>query len=260
MSAPDILSVEDLHVTLGTKHVLQGISLTFKKGEVTAITGPNGAGKSTLLNCLSGLLTPERGTAHLGDEDLFAMAPRMRARKIGYLPQTPEIAWGVDARTFAGLGRTPFIGAWGLTAGDQEIVDKALRLTEADALADRNVKTLSGGERARVLLARALAGEPEWLLADEPMTALDPGYQLDMATLFRALAQDGKCVIVTMHDLQMAIRVADRVVMIADGKIIADGTPDVALAPAVLSAAYGIETQYISGRAGPLLEIVKRHG
>ena len=202
MSAPEILSVEDLHVTLGTKRVLQGISLSFKKGEVTAITGPNGAGKSTLLNCLSGLLSPERGTARLGNDDLFAMNPRARARKIGFLPQTPEIAWGVDVRTFAGLGRTPHIGAWGLSARDQDIVDQALHLTEASALVDRNVKTLSGGERARVLLARALAGEPEWLLADEPMTALDPGYQLDMADLFRRLAQDGKCVVVTMHDLQ----------------------------------------------------------
>lgn len=256
----EILSVEDLHVTLGRKHVLRGVSLSFKKSEVTAVTGPNGAGKSTLLNCLSGLLRPERGTARLGSEDLFVMASRARARKIGFLPQTPEIAWGVDVRTFVGLGRTPFIGAWGLSASDREIVDQALRLTEADALIDRNVKTLSGGERARVLLARALAGEPEWLLADEPMTALDPGYQLDIAALFRRLAQDGKCVIVTMHDLQMAMRVADRVVMIADGKILADGAPDVALAPAVLSAAYGIDTRYTNGQAGPLVEIVKRHG
>jgi len=260
MSTAETLSVEGLHVTLGRKHVLQGISASFRKGEVTAITGPNGAGKSTLLNCLAGLLKPDRGGARLGDEDLFAMSPRLRARKIGFLPQIPEIAWGVDARTFAGLGRTPFIGAWGLAPNDYAIVDHALKLTGADALTDRNVKTLSGGERARVLLARALAGEPEWLLADEPMTALDPAYQLDMGVLFRQLAQEGKCVVITMHDLQMAMRVADRVVMIAEGKVLADGAPGVALAPSILSAAYGIETRYVNGITGPLLEIVKRHG
>lgn len=255
-----VLSAADLHVTLGQKHVLRGVSVSFRKGEVTAIAGPNGAGKSTLLNCLAGLLRPDHGTAQLSGADLFTMPPRLRARKIGFLPQIPEIAWGVDARTFAGLGRTPYTGAWGLTSSDEEIVDRALRLTGADSLADRNVKTLSGGERARVLLARALAGEPEWLLADEPMTALDPGYQLDMAALFRQLATEGKCVVVTMHDLQMALRLADRVVMIADGKLLADGAPDVALAPAVLSAAYGIESRYASGETGPLLEIVRRHG
>ena len=260
MSAPLILSADDLHITLGQKHVLRGISVSFKKGEVTAITGPNGAGKSTLLGCLSGLLRPNRGAACLGDEDLFTMAPRQRAQKIGFLPQVSEIAWGVDARTFAGLGRTPFIGARGLAAGDHAAVDNALRLTGADALADRNVKTLSGGERARVLLARALAGEPEWLLADEPMTALDPGYQLDMAALFRELAQTGKCIVVTMHDLQMVTRVADRVVMIADGKVVADGEPKAALAPEVLSAAYGVEARYADGQTGPLLEILRRRG
>jgi iron complex transport system ATP-binding protein len=260
MSAPPILAATDLHVSLGGKHILQGISTSFSPGHVTAIVGPNGAGKSTLLTALAGLLRPQGGEIRLGADDLFAISARHRAQRIGFLPQIAEIAWGVEARVFAGLGRTPFIGAWGLSAADEAIVERAMMLAEATPLALRNVQTLSGGERARVLLARALAGEPQWLLADEPMTALDPGYQLDIAALFRRLAGEGKGVIVTMHDLHMAARVADRVIVLAAGKVLADGTPQVALAPDVLHAAYGIEARYVDGQTGPILEIVTRRG
>lgn len=258
MTAPAFLSAASIHVSLGDKHVLQGVSISFHKGEVTAIVGPNGAGKSTLLNALAGLYRPDTGEIRLGERDIFALPARERAQCIGFLPQIPEIAWDVDARVFAGLGRIPFAASWGPSAEDMAAVDRALALTGADVLAERNVKTLSGGERARVLLARVLAGEPEWLLADEPMTALDPGYQLDIATLFRGLAAGGQGIIVTMHDLQMALKVADRVVMLAEGKILADGAPAFALSPSILSAAYGIDARYVDGQAGPVLEIVKR--
>jgi iron complex transport system ATP-binding protein len=252
------LRAENLHVRLGSKQVLQGISASFAPGQVTAIIGPNGAGKSTLLACLGGLRRPDNGRAHLGDQSLDSFSSRARAQRIGFLPQIPEIAWAVDVRTLVGLGRIPFTGAGGLTAADTTAVEAALVQTETTTLADRVVATLSGGERTRVLLARVLAGQPQWLLADEPLTGLDPGHQFDTAALLRGLAGKGRGVILTLHDLPMALRIADRVVVIAEGRILADDAPTKALAPDVLAAAYGVHTRLIEGAGGPMIEIIGR--
>jgi iron complex transport system ATP-binding protein len=126
------------------------------------------------------------------------------------------------------------------------------------AAASRDVTTLSGGERGRALIARALAGEPEWLLADEPLTGLDPAHQLDAGDLFRRFARDGRGVIVTLHDLGFTARLADRVIVLAAGRIVADGPPAEALSPSVLAAAYGIETRFVQGFAGPMIELIGR--
>ncbi len=251
--------ISNIHVRLGSKPVLKGISATFKRGQVTAIIGPNGAGKSTLLSCMAGLRAPDLGDIHLGDTHFAAVSARTRAQRIGYLPQIPEVAWAVDARTLVGLGRTPFIGARGLSSEDDAAVDRALAITNTSSLADRNVMTLSGGERGRVLIARALAGAPEWVLADEPLTGLDPGFQLDVATLLRTLAHQNNCgVVITLHDLHMAARIADRIVVLAEGRVIADGTPAKALTLDILAQAYGIEAKVTAGAHGPLIEILRR--
>jgi iron complex transport system ATP-binding protein len=255
------LAVGDLSVRLGARTVLAGVSAAFSSGQVTAILGPNGAGKSTLLACLAGLRRPDAGAATLGDTPVLGLAPRARARRIGFIPQTPEVAWALEARILVGLGRTPFIGARGLSLEDAQAIERAMTAAGVAELASRDVTTLSGGERARVLIARALAGEPEWLLADEPLTGLDPGHQLDAAGLFRRLAHEaGTGVILTLHDLSLAARVADRVLVLADGAIVADGPPAEALAPPVLARAYGIEARYGAGAGGPLIEIVGRAG
>jgi len=157
-----------------------------------------------------------------------------------------------------GLGRIPYIGGRGLSAVDHEAVRRALDMADMAGFAERDVTTLSGGERARALIARALAGEPDWLLADEPLAGLDPGHQLDMADLFHKFARGGKGVILTLHDLSFAARLADRVVVVADGCMIGDGTPADALTPGVLARAYGIETRFTHGAAGPLIELVGR--
>jgi iron complex transport system ATP-binding protein len=253
------LSASNINVTIGGKHILRGVSAVFAHGKVTAIIGPNGAGKSTLLSCLAGLRRPDAGDVHLGDDNVYNIAPRRRAQRIGFLPQIPEVAWAVEARTLVGLGRMPFLGARGLSEEDQAIVTTALTATDALDLQHRNVHTLSGGERARVLLARALAGEPEWLLADEPLTGLDIGHQLDAGQLFRKLADEhGRGIVITLHDLGLAMRIADRIVLLADGLVLADNTPTKALTPEVLAKAYGVTAKFTAGDAGPLVEIVSR--
>ncbi|MDP3855607.1 ABC transporter ATP-binding protein [Phenylobacterium sp.] len=255
------LSAHEVRVRLGGKLVVDDVTATFQAGAVTAILGPNGAGKSTLLACLAGLRRPQSGQVRLDEIDVLSMPPRARARRIGFIPQTPEIAWAVEARILVGLGRTPFIGSSGLSREDAQAIDRAMAAAGVESLAERDVTTLSGGERGRVLIARALAGEPEWLLADEPLTGLDPGHQLDAGALFRSLAHDqGRGVVLTLHDLSLAARIADRIVVMAAGEILADGAPETALSPDVLAAAYGIEARYVTGASGPLIEIVGRGG
>ncbi|WP_312163817.1 ABC transporter ATP-binding protein [Phenylobacterium sp.] len=255
------LSAHEVRVRLGGKPVVDGVSAEFQAGTVTAILGPNGAGKSTLLACLAGLRRPEGGEVRLDGAGLLAMPPRARARRIGFLPQTPEVAWAVEARILVGLGRTPFIGSSGLSIEDAAAIDRAMEAAGVVELADRDVTTLSGGERGRVLIARALAGDPEWLLADEPLTGLDPGHQLDAGDLFRTLAHDqGKGVVVTLHDLSLAARVADRIIVMAAGRVLADGPPAQALSPGVMASAYGVRARVVQGDGGPLIEIVGRGG
>jgi iron complex transport system ATP-binding protein len=255
-----VLCAEALTVRLGARAVLNDVSLAPRPGEVTAIVGPNGAGKSTLLACLAGLRRPDLGRVTLEGQALAEIPARVRARRIGYLPQTPEIAWRLDVHTFVRLGRTAHRGVFGETAADALAVDKALASTAMTAFAGRDITTLSGGERARALIARALAGEPAWLLADEPLTGLDLAHQLDAAELFRRVAAGGVGVVAAVHDLAFAARTADRVVLLAEGRILADGAPSSALDPAHLARAYGVEARWIEGAAGPLLDVLGRHG
>lgn len=255
------LSAEGLRLTLGGRAILNGIDATLARGQVTAVLGPNGAGKSTLLNCLAGLRKPDAGTVRLDGGAVAAIPPKIRARRIGFLPQTPEIAWALEARVLIGLGRTPYAGVGGLTAEDEAAIDRAVAAADVAPLLGRMVNTLSGGERGRVLIARALAGEPEWLLADEPLAGLDPGHQMDACDLFRRMAhEEGRGVVLTLHDLPMAFRVADRVLMLADGALVADGPPTEALSMEVMRRAYGVEARQLAGTAGPILELIGRDG
>jgi iron complex transport system ATP-binding protein len=253
-----VLSCTDLSVAIAARPVLSGVDLTLSAGQVTAVVGPNGAGKSTLLACLGGLRTPTTGFASLGETRLLDLPPRERAQRLAFLPQTPEIAWAVEARTLIELGRIPFTGARGLSVEDRAAVDRAMAAAHVEAFEHRIVDTLSGGERARVLIARALAGEPEWLLADEPLTGLDPAHQLDAADLFRDLASKGAGVVVTLHDLSLALRTADRVIVLADGGVLSDGPPASALTPDILRRAYGVEAAVTSGPGGPLIDVLGR--
>ena len=252
------LVAQAVSLTLGGCAILTDVGVAFRPGEVTAIVGPNGAGKSSLLTCLAGLRRPTVGAVRLAGADLVALAPRERARRLGYLPQTAEIAWAVDVETLVGLGRIPHDGGRGLGAEDRDAVARALAATEMTAMARRDVTTLSGGERARALIARLLAGEPTWLLAYEPLAGLDPGHQLDALALLREFATADRGVILTLHDLGLAARIADRVIVLAAGAVIADGGAREALSPDVLARAYGVEARWTEGKEGPMIELVGR--
>lgn len=254
------LQARNISVRIGQRTILDNVSASFERGKVTAIVGPNGTGKSTFLDCLAQIRTPQSGTVTLDDKDLSRVPARIRARQMAYLPQNAEIAWDVDCETFVGLGRTPYTGAWGLSAEDLEQVAKAILITGTATFKNRVVTTLSGGERARIMIARALAGNPDWLLADEPLAGLDPGHVLDVGDLFRHLAHErGYGILVTLHDLSAALRMADRVIVLAEGNIIADDEPIQALTPDILRRAYGVESRVLSGENGPVLEVIARH-
>jgi iron complex transport system ATP-binding protein len=170
----------------------------------------------------------------------------------------PEIAWPLEVRILVGLGRTPHIGARGLSAADARIIDAALEEAGAADRAERDASTLSGGERARVMIARVLAGEPDWLLADEPLAGLDPGCQIDAAETLVRRARAGCGVVLTLHDLTLAARIADRVLVLAEGRLLADGPPEVALVPDVLARAFAVRTALRRGPEGASVDVLGR--
>lgn len=257
--ASSTITIRDLQFRRGSRVVLDGINLQLQSGSITAVLGPNGAGKSTLLSCVASLLAPEPGTIELDGVALRSIPPAQRARRIAFLPQTPEIAWSVDVETLVSLGRIPFHGV----ASDEEhhkAIARAMERTQVTQWTSRIVTTLSGGERARVLLARVLAGESDWILADEPFTGLDPSHQFEAAELLRSVADQGGGVVLTIHDLTLAARIADRVVILNQGRIVADGPPRDALTPAVLRDVYEIEAQWLNDPSGATPPTIAIHG
>ena len=202
--------------------------------------GPNGAGKSTLLRTTAGLL-PHRGEVTLDGQSLAAMNARERARAIGYLPQDHLVHWDVTARDLVALGRAPHRNPMAAeSAADRTAVDDALVATDSTTFAERGVLTLSGGERARVLLARVLAGTPRWILADEPLASLDPAHQFAMLGLFRAQAVAGRGVAIVLHDLTLAARFADDAILIDRGGVVAAGPVAEVLTPDRIAAVFGV--------------------
>jgi iron complex transport system ATP-binding protein len=218
---------------------LGGISAELRKGEITAICGPNGAGKSTLLQALAGLLAPDSGSALLDGKPLTSLHPRERTRAIGYLPQAGEVAWDVSVRNLVALGRLPHAD------GGEAQVDVALAALDLADFAERPVSTLSGGEKARALLARVLAGEPRWVLADEPLGALDLGHQLALLAHLRRTSEGGAGVVLVLHDLALAMNHAIRVLVLDNGHLVADGMPEQALSAETIERVWGVPARWL---------------
>ncbi|KHK93134.1 ABC transporter ATP-binding protein [Novosphingobium malaysiense] len=228
---------------LGVKERLEALTLALNPGEITAICGPNGAGKSTLLSCLAGLLELDAGHVALDGEWLGRLRPQARARALGYLPQSPEVAWDVSVEVLISLGRLPWRGAPASEA--QAAIDDAIAAMDLEDFRHRPVSQLSGGERARALMARVLATRPGWLLADEPLANLDLAHAAALVHRFCEQAAAGRGVVLVLHDLSMAMNHADRVVVLDKGRLAADGPPAQALSEEVIARVWRCPARWL---------------
>jgi iron complex transport system ATP-binding protein len=222
---------------------LHGVTTKLSGGGVKAICGPNGAGKSTLLACLAGLVAPDAGLVRLSGTPLYTMTAVERARAVGYLPQSPEVAWDISVETLVGLGLIPWHGAPAAEA--QAAVEHAITAMELEPLRHRPVSQLSGGERARALMARVLATRPMWLLADEPLANLDLAHGASLMRHFHAQSLEGRGVILVLHDLATAMNHADRVLVLDRGRLVADDPPELALSEAVIERVWGVKARWL---------------
>jgi iron complex transport system ATP-binding protein len=241
------LAAGDVTVKLGARTALDRVSATVETGELVGLIGPNGAGKTTLLRALAGLVSPATGSVALDSRPLGAIGRRDRARRLGYLPQDGTIHWALPVADVVLMGRLPHLGAWERPGdGDRAIAAAAMDALDIADLAERPATRLSGGEKARVLLARALAGAPEILLADEPVAGLDPYHRLEVMEHLASLAGSATGVVVVLHDLALAARFCRRLILLDRGRIAAEGPPPDVLTPERLAAVYRIEA--VTGR------------
>ena len=235
-----MIEVEHLTLSLGNRTVVHDISFTLESGRVVAIIGPNGAGKTSLIRAMAGLIPAQSGRITVNDQPIDEMPQIERARRIGYLPQDGEPAWNVSAFELAALGRLPHRSRFSAPSEkDDNAVFAALAATDTSRFAGRLIGSLSGGERARVKMARVLAGDPDWILADEPLANLDPPHQRDMLALLRSAAKTGKGAIAVLHQLDAAAS-ADDVLILKEGAKIACGPARDVLTPDHLEAAFGM--------------------
>ncbi|MFM9943550.1 MAG: ABC transporter ATP-binding protein [Hyphomicrobiaceae bacterium] len=236
------LIATNLAVELGGRRVLDGVSCRIEPGRITGIIGPNGAGKSTLLRALAGLIVPGAGAVELDGVPLELIEPRKLAQALAFLPQERAVHWPLAVRAVVALGRIPFRqGPAGDGAADRTATDDAMAAMDVAQLAERAVDTLSGGERARVLFARALAQRSHTILADEPTAGLDPAHALELFVVLQRLAGQGRSVAIALHDLSLAARFCHDIVVLGGGRVIAAGPRAGVMTAELLGQVFGIE-------------------
>jgi iron complex transport system ATP-binding protein len=241
------LTVANLSVELGHSTILHDVNLQLEPGELVGLIGPNGSGKSTLIRSALGLEKIRSGEISIRGKIRATYTRRELAQLIAYLPQDHTVHWPLDVRSTVELGREPHLGSFQrLGKADFAVVAEVMRQTDTEKFAGRSVRSLSAGERARVLLARAMAVQAPYILADEPTAALDPRHQLAVMDLLRQQARKGTGVVVVVHDLMLAAQFCSRVCLLDEGSVVADGAPEVVLDDANISQVYGVATECVN--------------
>lgn len=248
-----ILSCSLSSVIFEKKQILKPLSFEIRKPQLIGLLGPNGAGKTSLLRSLMSLI-PYEGTIHLKGNDLKTLKAKSIARSIAYLPQERKVHWAINCYDIVMLGRIPYQPQFGgPSKEDHEAVKTAMHQMGVIDFAGRSFESLSGGEKARVLIARTLAQGAEIIIADEPAAGLDPAHQIEMMTLFKELVARGKTVLVSLHDLPLASSCCDRILLMNDGEIVADGPPIEALSDPLMEKVFGISVRILKEEGQTLI-------
>lgn len=244
------LAVRDLCCRARGRDILRSVSLQVQPGCVVCVVGPNGAGKTTLLRCMQGMAPARSGSVSVGGQDALAMRPRQLARHLAYVPQHPPGAMALTVFDLVLAGRRPHLG-WRPSKGDLAAVESVLDDLGLTDLAARDVDMLSGGQRQKVLLARAFAQQPRYLLLDEPTSCLDLRHQLEVMELLRRQAEArGVGALVAIHDLNLARRYGDGAYLMSEGRIVAGGEPDRVMTPEAIRTVYGVEVECVPVNGG----------
>ncbi len=253
-----VLEATGLTVRRGGRAILDGVSFAARAGDFVAVIGPNGAGKSTLLSALAGLLTADAGTVSLNGTSIAELSDRELARRRAYLPQNPRCEWPISVERLVALGLTPSLPAFGgLPQPDREKIARVLAQCDLLDRRAQSATTLSGGELARAMLARAFVGDPDVLIVDEPISGLDPRHLIDAMARLRAVAQAGKLVVASLHDLTVAARYATHVVALRDGKVERAGRAADTLTPETIHAVFDVEVRVAQTPSGPYVDYFK---
>ena len=238
---PPAIGAQGVFFQIEAKTLLDRADLNAAHGQMVGLIGPNGAGKSTFLRAISGVLRVQSGNIHLDGADLRSLTSKEVAAGLAIVPQIVPYTHGFTAMELVLMGRYPHLGRFQIEgAGDERIARDAMRQTETEQFADRTLDTLSGGERQRVIVSRALAQQPRILLLDEPTANLDVLHQLKVLGLVRQLVDDGLTAVAAIHDLNMASRFCDRLVLLQEGRVLAEGTPEEVLTPKLIAQAFGV--------------------
>ena len=251
------ITASTLSVRRAGRAILNDVSLTVEGHSFTAVIGANGAGKSTLLHCLASLLRPEAGQITLDGRAMEKWKPADLARVRAFVPQNPRCDWPISVERLVALGLTPVLPTFGGIPDAMSVrIATALAACDLTAQKGQAATTLSGGELARAMLARALVGDPALLIVDEPTTGLDPRHAIDAMGRLKALAADGRLVIAAIHDLTLAARYSSAIVALSEGRIIAHGPTDEVLTPDLIRRVFGVEARITRSADGPLVDLL----
>jgi iron complex transport system ATP-binding protein len=236
------IEARNIAVRFGRMTLLRAVNMTVRTGQMVGLIGPNGSGKTTLLRILANLRRPDEGAVRYGGRSAAEIGARRLSQQVSYLAQGASVHWPMQVETLVGLGRLPHRDPMqGPNAADRAAVDRAIAACDIAAFRSRTMSEVSGGERLRILLARALAVEAGMLLADEPIAALDPLHQIQVMEVLKVTAREGRGVVAVLHDLALAARYCDRLILLAGGGILAEGKPGDVLTDAHISSAYGVD-------------------